>query len=363
MASSNPKTKSAKKPAAKQRKDSPAPPIMAEVVEMPAVHDGHKPVAVIAFGGNALLRPQDHGTQEEQFTLTWKATRWLVEIIHRGYELAIVHGNGPQVGNIMIQVEEAITKIPPQTMDVCVAQTQGSMGYMLANQLRNRFNEEQLDKAIASVLTEVVVDRDDPAFDSPSKPVGPYFTAYRANLLMQEQGWVMVEDAGRGWRKVVASPRPTRILGTELYRRLVQSGAVLIAGGGGGVPVYRDVGGYFRGVEAVIDKDYVASMLARDLGAELFIVLTQVAMVAESFGRPNQRWIRTLPVAKAREMLEQNQFPPGSMGPKIQASIEFVEATGKEVLITDEEHLKRALQRASGTFLVPDGTIEYATLD
>jgi carbamate kinase len=321
-----------------------------------------KPVAVIAFGGNALLRPQDHGTQEEQFTLTWKATRWLVEIIHRGYELAIVHGNGPQVGNIMIQVEEAITKIPPQSLDVAVAQTQGSMGYMLTNQLRNRFNEEQLDKAIATVLTEVVVDRDDPGFENPTKPVGPYFTSYRANLLMQEEGWKMVEDAGRGWRKVVASPRPIRLLGARLYRRLIEDGAVLIAGGGGGIPVYRDVGGYFRGVEAVIDKDYVASILAQDLEAELFIVLTGVPMVAENFGRPNQRWLRKLPVAKAREMLETNQFPPGSMGPKIQASLEFVEATGKEVLITDEENLKRALAREAGTFIVPDGDVETATI-
>ncbi len=319
-----------------------------------------RPVAVIAFGGNALLRPQDHGTQVEQFTLAWKATRWLVEIIHRGYELAIVHGNGPQVGNIMIQVEEAITKIPPQSLDVCVAQTQGSMGYMLANQLRNRFNEEQLDKEIATVLSEVVVDKDDPAFENPSKPVGPYFTSYRANLLMQEQGWQMVEDAGRGWRKVVPSPRPRRILGSRTYRRLIESGAVLIAGGGGGIPVYQDVGGYFRGVEAVIDKDYVASILAQDLEAELFIMLTQVPMIAENYGRPNQRWLRTLPVDKAKEMLEANQFPPGSMGPKVRASIEFVEATGKEVLITDAEHLKAALARESGTFLVPAGELESA---
>ena len=193
------------------------------------------PVAVIAFGGNALLRPTDHGTQEEQFTLTWKATRWLYEIIHRGYELAIVHGNGPQVGNIMIQVEEAITKIPPQSLDVAVAQTQGSMGYMLANQLRNRFNEEQLDKDIAALLTEVVVDRDDPAFENPTKPVGPFFTAYRANLLMQEQGWQMVEDAGRGWRKVVASPRPNADpRRSRMLRRMIRDGAVVIAGGGGG---------------------------------------------------------------------------------------------------------------------------------
>jgi len=321
-----------------------------------------RPVAVIAFGGNSLLRPQDHGTQEEQFTLTWKASRWLVEIIHRGYELAIVHGNGPQVGNIMIQVEEAVTKIPPQSLDVAVAQTQGSMGFMLANQLRNRFNEEQLDKQIACLVSEVVVDREDPAFENPTKPVGPYFTAYRANLLMQEQGWQMVEDAGRGWRKVVASPRPQRILGGRMLHQLIMDGTVVIAGGGGGIPVYRDVGGYYRGVEAVIDKDYVASILARDLEAELFIVLTQVPMVAENFGRPNQRWLRKLPAAKARQMLSSNQFPPGSMGPKIEASLEFVEATGKEVLITDEESLKRALARKAGTFIIPDGEVETATL-
>jgi carbamate kinase len=318
--------------------------------------------AVIAFGGNALLRPQDHGTQEEQFTLSWKATRWLVEIIHRGYELAIVHGNGPQVGNIMIQVEEAITKIPPQSLDVAVAQTQGSMGYMLANQLRNRFNEEQLDKEIAAVLTEVEVDRDDPAFENPSKPVGPYFTAYRANLLMQEHGWQMVEDAGRGWRKVVASPMPKKILGSHLLKRLVENGAVLVAGGGGGVPVYQDVGGYFRGVEAVIDKDYVAAMLATELQADLFIMLTQVPMVAENFGRPNQRWLRRMPLSKARELMAANQFPPGSMGPKVQASMNFVEATGQDVLITDEDSLKLALEGRAGTFLVAEGEVEYATL-
>jgi carbamate kinase len=316
--------------------------------------DGKRPVAVIAFGGNALLRPQDHGTQEEQFTLAWKATRWLVEIIHRGFELVIVHGNGPQVGNIMIQVEEAITKIPPQTLDVCVAQTEGSMGFMLENQLRNRLNEEQLAKEVITVLSEVEVARDDPAFENPSKPVGPYFTAYRANLLMQEQGWQMVEDAGRGWRKVVPSPPPKRILDVNAVRRLVQGGAVVVAAGGGGIPVYQDVGGYFRGVEAVIDKDYTAALLAQELGASLFIILTQVAQVAENFGRPNQRWLSEISVARAKEMLEQHQFPPGSMGPKIRSAVQFVEQTGQEVLITDAEHLKDALARTSGTYIVPE---------
>ena len=314
----------------------------------------HRPVAVIAFGGNALLRPQDHGTQEEQFTLAWKATRWLVEVIHRGFELVIVHGNGPQVGNIMIQVEEAITKIPPQSLDVCVAQTMGSMGFMLENQLRNRLNEEQLAKPVVTVLSEVEIARDDPAFENPSKPVGPYFTAYRANLLMQEQGWQMVEDAGRGWRKVVASPPPKRILDIEAVKQLVASGAVVVAAGGGGIPVYQDVGGYFRGVEAVIDKDYTASLLAQELDADLFIILTQVPQVAENYGRPNQRWLPEIVASKAREMLEHNQFPPGSMGPKIRAALAFVEKTGKEVLITDAEHLKDALEHAAGTYLVAD---------
>jgi carbamate kinase len=312
-------------------------------------------VAVIAFGGNALLRPQDHGTQEEQFTLAWKATRWLIEIIHRGFELVIVHGNGPQVGNIMIQVEEAITKIPPQSLDACVAQTEGSMGFMLQNQLRNRLNEEQLSKEVVTVLTEVEVARDDPAFENPTKPVGPYFTAYRANVLMQEHGWQMVEDAGRGWRKVVASPPPKRVLDVGVVRRLVENGAVVVAAGGGGIPVYQDVGGYFRGVEAVIDKDYTAALLAVELDADLFIILTQVPQVAENFGRPNQRWLPQITASKAREMLEHNQFPPGSMGPKVRSAIAFVEKTGKEVLITDTEHLKDALARNAGTFIVADG--------
>ena len=173
----------------------------------------------------------------------------------------------------------------------------------------------------------------------------------------------MVEEVGRGWRKVVASPMPRRILGSRMLRRMITGGAVVIAGGGGGIPVYQDVGGYYRGVEAVIDKDYVASILARDLEADLFIVLTNVPMVAENYGRPHQRWLRTLPVARAREMLEANQFPPGSMGPKVRAAIQFVEGTGKEVLITDAEHLKQALERKAGTFIVATGEVETGTPD
>jgi carbamate kinase len=179
---------------------------------------------------------------------------------------------------------------------------------------------------------------------------------------MQEQEWRMVEEAGRGWRKVVASPMPAKILGSQMIRQMIDDGVVVIAGGGGGIPVYQDVGGYYRGVEAVIDKDYVASILARDLDADLFIILTQVPMVAENFARPNQRWLRTLPVQRAREMMEANQFPAGSMAPKVRSAIQFVEATGKEVLITDTEHLKRALERKAGTFIVSGGEVETASL-
>ena len=202
------------------------------------------------------------------------------------------------------------------------------------------------------------MDREDPAFDNPSKPVGPYFTAYRANLLMQEQGWQMVEDAGRGWRKVVASPKPKRILGSEVLRRLIDAGAVVVAGGGGGIPVYQDVGGYYRGVEAVIDKDYVASILARNLDADLFIILTQVPMVAENFGRPQPALAPHPAHEPGAGDARRQPVPAGSMGPKIRAAIEFVEATGKEVLITDAENLKKALERRSGTFLVADGEVE-----
>ena len=306
-----------------------------------------RPVAVIAFGGNALLRPTDHGTQEEQFTLAWKATRWLYEIIHRGYELAIVHGNGPQVGNIMIQVEEAITKIPPQSLDVAVAQTQGSMGFMLANQLRNRFNEEQLEKEIAAVFTEVVVDREDPAFDNPTKPVGPYFTAYRANLLMQEEGWQMVEDPSRGWRKVVASPRPARILGNEYLRNMISDGVVVIAGGGGGVPVYQDVGGYYRGIEAVIDKDRSAALLATGLGADALLMLTDVKAVEANYGTPEARAIHHATPEEMRSF----DFDAGSMAPKVSAGCSFVETTGGRAGIGALSDAVAILEGKAGTVI------------
>src|SRR5438477_5389223 len=222
-------------------------------------------LAVVACGGNALLRPEDRGTQEEQIARSRQAARWLAEIVRQDYKLLVVHGNGPQVGNILIQNEEASTKIPPQTLDVCVAQTEGSMGFLLQLAIRNRLETIERHAEVATVLTEVEVDANDPAFRKPTKPIGPLFTRYRAEALERDLGWTMREDAGRGWRPVVPSPRPLKILNVELISHMLDWAGVVIAAGGGGVPVVRGRDGQWRGIEAVIDKDYASSLLASQL--------------------------------------------------------------------------------------------------
>ncbi|HVT60869.1 MAG TPA: carbamate kinase [Thermoanaerobaculia bacterium] len=313
-----------------------------------------RPLAVVAFGGNALLRPDDDGTVEEQLRRADEAAGWLVELARRGHDLVVVHGNGPQVGQVMIQMEEAATKIPPATLDVAVAQTEGGVGYLLELALRNRLWAEGLDREVSTLLSLVVVDRGDPAFAAPSKPVGPFFSRYRADFLQRHLGWQMIEDSGRGWRKVVASPRPVEILGVPAVSDLLGRGNLVIAGGGGGIPVVRERDGRLAGIEAVIDKDRTSALLARELAADLFIVLTGVARVMKNFGRKNQQPLPVLPLSEARRLLDRGQFPAGSMGPKIESSIEFVAATGRKALITDIAHLTAALAGASGTLVVPD---------
>jgi carbamate kinase len=310
-------------------------------------------LAVVAFGGNALLRPEDRGTQEEQIARAKQAARWLADVVRQDYKLLVVHGNGPQVGNILIQNEEASTKIPPQSLDVCVAQTEGSMGFMLQQAIRNRLESIGLGGEVATVLTEVEVDPADPGFKRPSKPIGPFFTRYRAEALERDLGWTMQEDAGRGgWRHVVASPQPKRILNILTIESMLESAAVVIAAGGGGIPVVRGRDGQWRGVEAVIDKDFASALLAAELKAELYIVLTGVSKVALDFGKPAQRFVDRITVAEARKYLSEGQFPAGSMGPKIEASIQFVQASGQQVLITDVEHLRDALEGKDGTVIV-----------
>jgi carbamate kinase len=309
-------------------------------------------LAVVAFGGNALLKPEDRGTQEEQIARAKQAARWLAEIVRHGYKLLVVHGNGPQVGNILVQAEEASTKIPPQSLDVCVAQTEGSMGFMLQQAIRNRLESIGIGGEVAAVLTEVEVDANDPAFKRPTKPIGPFFTRYRAEALERDLGWTMREDSGRGWRHVVPSPRPLRILNMKTISRMIGEASVVIAAGGGGIPVVRGRDGQWRGIEAVIDKDYASALLAGELRADLFIILTGVAKVAIDFGKPSQHNVDRMTVVEAEKHLASGQFPAGSMGPKIEASVQFVRATGKQVLITDVDHLRDALEGSEGTVIV-----------
>src|SRR5438874_9912597 len=309
-------------------------------------------LAVVAFGGNALLRPEDRGTHEEQIARAKQAARWLAELVVRGYHVIVVHGNGPQVGNILIQAEEASTKVPPQSLDVCVAQTEGSIGFLLQQAVRNRLESIGSGGEVATILTEVEVDPNDPAFKRPTKPIGPFFTRYRAEALERDLGWTMREDAGRGWRHVVASPRPLRILNVKTIVHMLEGADVVIAAGGGGIPVVRGRDGQWRGIEAVIDKDFASALLANELKADVFIILTGVAKVSLDFGKPTQREVARLTIAEAEKHLADGQFPPGSMGPKIEAAIQFVRAGGNQVLITDVEHLRDAVEGREGTVLV-----------
>jgi len=306
-------------------------------------------IALIAFGGNALLPENQRGLQEEQMRNAQHAARLMVHIVRKGYQLIIVHGNGPQVGNLLIQMEEAVTKIPPFSLDVCDAMTEGSMGFMLEKAVVNELRTRSIDKEVATLVTEVVVDKEDPAFVNPTKPVGPFYTKYRAQALAKEKKWTMVEDAGRGYRKVVPSPKPIDVVSKRVIRDLVCAGRIVIAAGGGGIPIIINGRGLFEGVEAVIDKDYVASLIAREVKVDLFIILTGIERVFLDFGTPQARPIEALTVEQAQEYLAQGQFPRGSMGPKIEAAIEYIQAGGKEVLITSASHLKAALLNRSGT--------------
>jgi carbamate kinase len=311
-------------------------------------------LAVVAFGGNALIRRGEEGTQTEQIENSDRLAARLVPLIQGGYSLVLVHGNGPQVGNILIQVEEAVTKVPPVSLDVCVAQSEGSIGYILARSLTNALAARRIRREVICLVTPVVVERSDPAFRKPSKPIGPFYTRYRAEYLMKRMGWLMVEDSGRGYRKVVASPRPRKIVGLGAVKDIVEQGRVVIAGGGGGIPVFRTDEGRLKGIEAVIDKDHTAGLMAAELDAELFVILTGVDQVYLNFGRPDQIRIERLTASEARRHLEEGQFPPGSMGPKIETAATFVEKTAKEVLITSVERMREALAGRAGTRVVPD---------
>ena len=314
----------------------------------------NRKIALLAIGGNALLKEKERGLQEEQLENARETAEMLARVVAEGYALCVVHGNGPQVGNLLIQQEAGSGQIPPYSLDVCGAMTQGSMGYMLERMLINRLTFLGVNAAVTSVLTEVVVDREDRGFQDPTKPVGPFYPEFRALDLMRSKRWKMKEDSGRGWRKVVPSPTPLEIVQLEAIKALLAAGSTVIAGGGGGIPVIRDASGFLVGVEAVIDKDRLSALLAAQLGAELFIILTGVAKVALDFGKPTQRWVDRLTASEARQHLAAGQFPPGSMGPKIESALTYLEGGGREVLITTAEALASENPATVGTRIVLD---------
>lgn len=309
-----------------------------------------KKLAVVAIGGNAVNRPGEKPTAENMLSAIAEAMGYLVDMLDE-YDIVITHGNGPQVGNILIQQEMAKEVIPPFPIDVNDAQTQGSLGYMIVQALRNQLAERGLNREVAALITQIVVDKNDEAFKKPSKPVGPFYTEEEARKLMMEKGWIMKEDAGRGWRRVVPSPKPLDIVEKEIIQMLLRNDVIVVAAGGGGIPVVRE-NGKLKGIEAVIDKDRASALLAIEINADELIILTGVEKVALNYGKPNQTFVDTLIVDDAMKYLKEGHFPAGSMGPKIEAAIDFVSATNKTCLITDMRKLKEALSGKTGTRIV-----------
>jgi carbamate kinase len=308
---------------------------------------------VVAFGGNAVYPPTIKGLAEEQLEIMDAACELLVPVFRSGYRAVLTHGNGPVVGNILFRMALTSKSLVPMPMDVCVAHSQGGIGYMLQQSLANVLARHGIRASVSSIVTEVEVDPNDPAFTHPTKPVGRFFSEADAQRIASETGWDFVEDSGRGWRRVVPSPMPLAILDTPAINALLAAGVIPIAAGGGGIPVVRAPGGGYRGVAAVVDKDLTSGLLAADVGAGQLVMLTGVERVALDFGKPTQRSIERLTVAEARKHLADGQFPPGSMGPKISAALQFIERGGPRAVITSLDKLDLALDGRAGTAIVP----------
>ena len=311
------------------------------------------PVAVVAVGGNSLIQDEQHRSVPDQYAAACESMRHIAGMIEAGWDVVVTHGNGPQVGFILRRSELSRGELHEVPLDYCGADTQGAIGYMFQRALDNEFRRRGLAKRSASIVTQTVVDRNDPAFQKPSKPIGSFMTEADAQARAAADGWVVVEDAGRGWRRVVASPAPQRIVEAEIIQTLIQAGVVVIAVGGGGIPVYEDEHGELMGVEAVIDKDFGAALLANMLNADLFVISTAVERVALNYNKPDQRWLDRLTLADARQHFAEGHFAKGSMGPKIQAVIAYLERGGRQALITDPANIGRALAGATGTWVVP----------
>jgi carbamate kinase len=317
---------------------------------------GKKKLAVIAIGGNSLIKDETHKTVEDQYLAAKETTYHIADMIEAGWDIAIGHGNGPQVGFILRRSEiaakvEGMHEIP---LEVCGADSQGAIGYALQQTLQNELNRRGIKKSVATVVTQVAVDVNDKAFKEPSKPIGSFMDEAEAKRRQKELDWSIREDAGRGWRRVVASPMPNEVVELEAVKALIKAGTVVITVGGGGIPVIRKPDGELQGVAAVIDKDFASSLLARLINADMFLISTSVEKVAINFGKPDQKWLDKMTLAEAKKYLAEGiHFAKGSMAPKIQAVIWFLENGGKQALITNPENIGRAIKGETGTLIVP----------
>ena len=312
-----------------------------------------KGVAVVAVGGNALIKDKAHQTVQDQYACAKDTMTHIVDMIEMGWEVVITHGNGPQVGFILRRSELSKGILHEIPLDYCGADTQGAIGYMFQMALHNEFKKRGLDKVAATVVTQTVVDKTDPAFIHPTKPIGSFMDETEAKEREANDGWTVVEDAGRGWRRVVPSPRPIEIVEAPAINSLTKAGISVVAVGGGGIPVIRRDDGTLEGVEAVIDKDFGSALMANLINADLFVISTAVEKVALNFNKPDEVYLDSMTVAEAKQYIEEGHFAPGSMLPKVQAIIQFLENGGKKALITDPEHIGEALQGETGTWILP----------
>ena len=311
------------------------------------------PRLVIAIGGNSLIPDEQHQSVQDQYLAAAETDRHIASLVEDGWEVAISHGNGPQVGFILRRSELASSELHEIPLDYCGADTQGAIGYMLQQNLVNEFRRRELDIDVATIVTQVEVDAADPAFAAPSKPIGSFMDEAQAITRRDSEGWDVLEDAGRGWRRVVASPEPRRIVELPVIRQLLDAGVVTIAVGGGGIPVAADANGDLRGIPAVIDKDLASALLASQVDADLLLISTAVEQVALHFGTPEQRWVDRFTLDEVRRYLDEGiHFAEGSMAPKMRAVIQFLEAGGTEALITNPENLERAMAGETGTRIV-----------
>jgi len=311
-------------------------------------------LAVVAVGGNSLIRDREHLSIPDQYDAVAETSDHIAEMIAAGWNVVITHGSGPQMGFILRRSELAIQEVSPVPMDYAGADLQGAIGYMFMNALTNTFHRRGIARRAIALVTQTLVDRDDPALAAPTKPIGSHMDEATARRRAAELGWQVREDAGRGWRRVVPSPAPKAILELDIIRFLASNGYIVIGCGGGGIPVVTDPQGAVQGVEAVVDKDLASSLLARELGADVLLVSTAVEKVALDYNKPGQRWIDRMSVTEARRYEAEDQFDRGSMGPKIQALVAFVEASGGTGLITNPPNILRALAGETGTAIVPD---------